>query len=77
MDKKYNITTNKELKFNSSYYKVAPERRFEEHTEEWKRRLEKEQPMFSRRNPKKTQSYEVKDVIPVIVIIMFLLLIVF
>ena len=61
MYKKHKITENETNKHNHSSYKVAPERRFGENTEEWNKRLAgAKQPLLRRRKPNNNQTENAK-----------------
>lgn len=74
MYKNYKIGSDGTPKYNGTSYKIAPERRFTGHTDEWKRRLEGKNARLLRRRKQEQEPFNLK-VIHLLYIIAFLLFI--
>ena len=76
MYKNYKIGEDGMIKYDKTSYKVAPERRFAEHTDEWKRRLDGKNPRLRRRKQQEEQfSFKVIHLLYIIVFFVFMIVI--
>ena len=75
MYKNYKIGSDGSPKYSGNIYKVAPERRFTEYTDEWKRRLDGNSPRLRRRNNKRSENtftIQVKHILYIILFFIFI-----
>lgn len=75
MYKNYKIGNDGTPKYNGTSYKIAPERRFTGHTDEWKKRLEGKNSKLLRRR-KKENTFSIKVIHLLYIIVFFVLIII-
>ena len=75
MYKNYKIGEDGMIKYDKTSYKVAPERRFAEHTDEWKRRLDGKNPRLRRKQQEEQFSFKVIHLLYIVAFFVFMIII--